>query len=349
MIDLDALLINETADIGAAMMCIDRTALQIALVTDDRRRLRGTVTDGDIRRALLNGMTMSTPVRDIMSSAPHKAQAGVPPSTLLRQMRRQKIRQIPLVDAEDRVVGLCTIDMLLQWDRNTSPVVLMAGGLGTRLHPLTATTPKPMLVVGGKPLLETIIESFVNQGFYRFYISLNYRGDMIRDYFAGGTGWGAEITYLEEDRRLGTAGGLALLPERPRQPLLVMNGDILTSIDFRKLLDFHRSSGAAATMALREHKQQIPYGVAEVDGGCLREIREKPEQSFLINAGIYVLEPSVLDLIPHSSPLDMPDLFRALMSAGEKVGAFRIEEYWLDIGSPSDLQRAENEFPAVFR
>ncbi|WP_029008255.1 nucleotidyltransferase family protein [Azospirillum halopraeferens] len=348
MTDITALLIPATASILDAIRCIDGGSLQIALVTDGERRLTGTVTDGDVRRAILRGLPLTAPVTEVMNRTPHKALAGTRDTDLLRLMRTHEIHQLPLVDGEGRVLGIHTLDQILQKPQHSNRVVLMAGGLGKRLHPLTENLPKPMIAVGGKPLLETIVENFVEQGFHRFIISLNYRGDMIRDYFGSGQKWGVEIEYVYEEQRMGTAGSLALLPEQPDAPLIVMNGDILTSINFVQLLRFHENSAATATMAVYEHSVQIPYGVVEVDGHRLVRITEKPEYRAFINAGIYVLDPAALDHIPRATFFDMPSLFETLGTVGHATAAFPIREYWLDIGNPRDLARAEVEFDTVF-
>jgi NDP-sugar pyrophosphorylase family protein len=227
-------------------------------------------------------------------------------------------------------------------------VVLMAGGLGSRLRPLTDECPKPMLRVGNKPLLETIIETFIEQGFRRFFISVNYMADTIKEYFGDGSRWGAEIQYLEETSRLGTAGALSLLPEKPQAPLLVMNGDLLTKINFRQLLDFHREHHAQGTMCVREYEFQVPYGVVKMDHHRITGFEEKPIQRYFVNAGIYVLEPQALQHIPHGVFFDMPSLFQTLMADRQEAVVFPIREYWLDIGHMADYDRANGEFARNF-
>lgn len=346
--DLASLCVAPDATILDAIRRIDGASQQITLVVDGERRLVGTVTDGDIRRAILRGLPLTAPVEQVMTTNPHIALSGASDSDLLRLMRVLKIHQLPLVDEERRVVGIRTLDSLLQGRRYTNPVVLMAGGLGSRLYPLTESTPKPMLTVGGKPLLETILEKFIDHGFSRFYISLNYRGDIIREYFGDGCRWGVEIEYLEERERMGTAGCLTLLPELPTEPFIVMNGDILTSISFSQILQFHVNAGSVATMALHEHTLQVPYGVVEVEDHHLVRITEKPEYRFFVNAGIYVLNPEALGLIPQNTFFDMPVLLDRIIAEKRKVSAFPIREYWIDIGSPHDLKRAESEFMTRF-
>jgi dTDP-glucose pyrophosphorylase len=341
-------LIRPQAAILDAISCIDRTGMQIALVVDEVGRLAGTVTDGDIRRALLRNLPLATPVAEIMMRNPRMAPAGSDDTMLFRLMRALQIRHLPLVDEDGRVVGLRTLEGMLQTPRRPNRVVLMAGGLGSRLRPLTHNVPKPMLPVGGRPLLETILETFVDHGFYRFTISLNYLAEAIIGHFGDGSRWGVEIEYLREVKRMGTAGSLTLLAEPPTEPLIVMNGDILTSVDFKQLLEFHLENGAQATMAVHEHTMQVPYGVVETTGHRLTAIVEKPVHHHFINAGIYVLDPGAWQRIPNDTYYDMPELFQSLIADGLTTVAFPIREYWLDIGQPQDLLRAETEFSTVF-
>jgi len=224
----------------------------------------------------------------------------------------------------------------------------LAGGLGSRLQPLTEDKPKPLLSVGDKPILETILESFVEQNFRRFYISVNYKADAIKEHFADGGKWNAEIRYLEEEPRLGTAGALDLIPERPELPLLVMNGDLLTRVNFQDLLDYHRDQKAEATMCVREYDFQVPFGVVEIDDHNIRSIDEKPVHRFFVNAGIYVLEPGLIDLIPKGEYFDMTDLFARALEKGYETQAFPIHEYWLDVGRIDDLDRANHDYQNGF-
>jgi NDP-sugar pyrophosphorylase family protein len=227
-------------------------------------------------------------------------------------------------------------------------VVLMAGGLGSRLGELTRSCPKPLLRVGPQPILEIILERFIEHGFRQFFISINYKKEMIRDYFGDGSRWGVVIDYLEEYDRMGTAGSLALLPDRPAAPLLVMNGDLLTRVDFARALEFHYERDVQATMCVRKFSQTVPYGVVEVDQHHLLRIVEKPVEEYLVNAGIYVLDPDVLSLIPGGEYMDMTDLFRRVLQAGHTTAAFPFDDYWLDIGRMPDFQQACQDYPTVF-
>ncbi|MEE8535885.1 MAG: nucleotidyltransferase family protein [Kiloniellales bacterium] len=342
------ILIAPTTPILESIEKIDSGSVQIALVVDEGLHLLGTVTDGDVRRGILKGVPMSQPVSAIMNPTPVAVDNTIDRGAILQLMRQWEIAQVPIVDAEERVVGLETIADLTGATQADTWVVLMAGGLGQRLRPLTEDTPKPLLSVGGKPLLETIIESFARQGFQRIFLSVNYKADMFEAHFGDGADWGVSISYLNEDRRLGTAGALGLLPERPKDPLIVMNADVLTSVDFRHLLDFHDQHAADATMCVREYSFQVPYGVAKIENHHLRGISEKPKHQFFVNAGIYVLGPPALDLIPADESADMPNLFETLIAGGGAAAVFPIREYWLDIGRSDDLERAQGDYAREF-
>ncbi|MFQ5618952.1 MAG: nucleotidyltransferase family protein [Rhodospirillales bacterium] len=346
----DKVLIPPGASIHDAIEAIDRGSLQICLVVDAERRLLGTVTDGDIRRAILAGMDMGAPAAGIMYRTPHIGREGDAKETLLARMAAEMIRQIPLLDAEGRVVGLAYVDDLLSPPKaRENWVVLMAGGMGTRLRPLTESAPKPLLTVGDKPLLETILESFVEQNFRRFYMAVHYRADMIRDHFGDGGKWDVEIRYVEEDTRLGTAGALRLIPERPQSPMIIMNGDLLTRVNFEHLLDYHRQHASKATMCVRAYDFRVPFGVVQIEDSRITGIDEKPLHSFFVNAGIYVLEPEVIDRIPEGQLYDMTTLFEGIIKSEDTTAVFPIHEYWLDVGRMDDLDQANKEFPEAFK
>ena len=336
------------ASIRDALQIMDKSSLQIVFVVDAENHLLGVVTDGDVRRSILRGEELSTPVARIMNDHPITAQQGADRAELLRLMKAKTVRQIPLVDEEKRLVGLVQMEELLYRPQRGNAVVLMAGGLGTRLRPLTDKIPKPLLKVGAKPILETILESFLDAGFHRFYFAVNYKSQMIEDYFGDGSRFGAEIKYLHENKRMGTAGALYFLPEAPKEPILVMNGDLLTKVDFGELLDYHIEQGAAATMAVREYNYQVPYGVIDFDGEQIEAIREKPSYSFFVNAGIYALSPEAVARVDKEEFFDMPQLFEALISEGKKTTVFPVREYWLDIGRIADFERAQEEYGEMF-
>ncbi len=283
-----------------------------------------------------------------MNSRPQTAHVNESREAILRIMRDKQIHQIPLVDSDGRVGGLEVLDELLRPTLRPNSVVLMAGGIGSRLKPLTDQTPKPMLQIGNKPILETIIENFAEYGFREFYIAVNYMSGVVTDYFGDGSSWGIRIKYLREDRQLGTAGALSLLTPPPESSVVVMNGDILTKVNFHHLLEFHEANNAVATMCVRHHEYQIPYGVVSIDGDRIAGIHEKPRHSCLVSAGIYVLEPEALRFVDAGSKMDMPTLFERLVQSGKRTAAFPIREYWLDIGRLEDFQQAASDFQREF-
>ncbi|WP_238920462.1 nucleotidyltransferase family protein [Achromobacter xylosoxidans] len=327
-----------------AIALIDSTGLQLALVLDAQGRLKGILSDGDIRRAVLRGCDLATPTQEVMNPNPTTAPHSATSSELLALMRRKVLHHVPLVDEQGRVVDLATLDALTGVLEHPNWVVLMAGGLGSRLRPLTETCPKPMLPVGGKPILESILESFAEQGFRKFFLSVNYLAESIREYFGDGSKWGVQIEYLHEDKRLGTAGALSLLPNRPNAPILVMNGDLLTRVRFDNMLKFHNEHSSLATMAVREYDFQIPYGVVRTDGIHISSIEEKPVQRYFVNAGIYALSPEVFAHIPNNTYFDMPTLFERILASGNTTSAYPVRKYWLDIGRLEEFERAQREW-----
>jgi len=264
-------------------------------------------------------------------------------------MKSKKFHQIPVLDKCHHIVGLEIADELFTPPPRDNWVLLMAGGLGRRLEPLTEKCPKPLLKVGDKPLLETILESFTEQGFRHFYISVNYKAEMVKRHFGDGSRWAVEIKYLQEGKSLGTAGALGLLPTKPKEPLLLMNGDILTKMNYGKLLDFHNKNLAEATVCVKKYNNQIPYGVVTVKKNRLLKIEEKPRHHCFISGGIYVFNPTVLDYVPPDLSLDIPVLLRKFLAQEKKIAAFPIREYWIDIGHFDDYQKANNDFTKVFK
>ncbi|OAN49288.1 alcohol dehydrogenase [Paramagnetospirillum marisnigri] len=327
---------------------LDQSATQICLVVDPGRVLLGTVTDGDIRRSILRGESLDQPVRLIMNPKPLVATPAMPPAERLALIRGRRLRHLPVVDAKGVLIGVETEGELLTGEELPNWAVVMVGGLGERLRPLTATTPKPLLPVGGRPLLETILLQLAGSGFRRVYLAVNYMAEKFEDAFGDGSRLGLDIRYLREDGKLGTAGALGHLPERPEAPMVVMNGDVLTAVNYRSLLDFHAEHAARATMCVREYDIQVPYGVVEVENSRVRALQEKPVLTHFINAGIYVLDPSALDRLEPGHPCDMPTLLQRVMNASEPVVAFPIREYWLDIGRLDDFAKANGDFERVF-
>lgn len=359
---LESTFIRPEQSIIEALRAINDTALQIALVVDEDQKLVGTVTDGDIRRGILNNIPLEDPVKTVMNKTPITVTPETDIQKILNLMTEKKIYQVPVLDKDGQVIALERMRELLKRQSTLSTaihpteniktedvtVVLMLGGEGTRLQPLTQDMPKPMISVGGKPLLETIIGTFVSQKFTKFYFSLNYKADMIRDHFGDGSKFGANISYIIENEKRGTAGSLSLLPEKPKGPVIVMNGDLLTNTNFDHLVEFHRQNKVLATMCVREYSHEVPYGIVQNNGVMLDSIVEKPMQSFFVNAGIYVLDPSALNLVPKDQFFDMPQLFEKIKETGAESAVFPIHEYWLDIGRMEDLERARVEYKEVF-
>jgi len=346
--DWHEVLIKPNTTIVETIKIIDASALQIALVVDENERLIGTVTDGDIRRGILKGIDLNKPVTEVMKNKFIFARPSMGHEEILKIMKEKYVNQLPIVDGKGRVVRLELLSDLIKEQFFDNLVVLMAGGLGTRLRPLTDDCPKPMVKVGGKPVLETILENFIEQGFRRFYFSVNHLKEKISDYFRDGKKWGVEINYLVEDKKMGTAGALSLIPGNPDRPLIVMNGDLLTKVNYAQLLDFHRENKADATMCLREYSFQIPYGVVKIEKNMITEIDEKPTHSFFVNAGVYILEPEVLKLIPKNTMYDMTTVFEKLIENQKRAAVFPIREYWIDVGYYEDYKRADSEYRKAF-
>jgi dTDP-glucose pyrophosphorylase len=344
-----ATLVRDSATIREAIRAIDDSALQIALVVDGEQCLVGTVTDGDVRRGLLRGVALDTVVADIMNRRTASCPAALGRDAALAVMRSADVKQVPLLDTAGHVVGLEIVGDVVKRTQRDNWVVLMAGGLGQRLRPLTEDCPKPMLSVGGRPILEIILENFARQGFSRFFLSVNYKAEMVRRHFGDGTRWDVHIDYLEEREKLGTAGALGLLPERPSEPVIVMNGDVLTDINFGSMLDFHLEQRATATMAVREHTVEVPFGVIDLADDYLAGVTEKPRYSWFVNAGVYVVEPRVVDLVERGKAVDMPNLLERVLAGDERIAAFPVREYWRDIGRLEDFERANVDYPLAFK
>lgn len=344
------IVLKPSATMRDAMEALTRSGVGIALIVDESRRLKGIVVDSDIRRALLSGHAMDAPVTSVMNPKPFTAPAELDDAALGALFREHSRAYIPLVDAAGRLTGVASmVDHLGLSSALPHWTVVMAGGLGKRLRPLTENTPKPLVRVGDKPILELNVERLVAAGLHRLIFSVNYLGDQIKAHFGDGSRWGAQIEYVTEDRELGTAGPLSLITREFTSPIIVMNADLLTKVGFRSLLDYHSSEGHEATLCVREYDFQVPYGVAQIDDGRLAAIVEKPVHKFFVNAGIYVLEPRVLRRLKPGAPRDMPDLLEELRIATPRaVGCFPVSEYWLDIGQLEDYRRAQREFPEQF-
>ncbi len=328
----------EASTIKDVVENLDRVAIQIVLILDDAGGLIGTVTDGDVRRGLLGGLDLKSPATEIIQRRPMVVKPGVSRVEIQSLMSASKIHQIPIVDGDGMVVGLHFWDSPADTERENI-FVIMAGGTGTRLMPHTEKTPKPMLPVAGKPMLEHIINHAIANGFRNFVVAIRYLGHVVEDYFASGNEFGINIEYIREDSPLGTAGALGLLNPWPNSPFIVSNCDILTDVDYGKLLDFHIENDADATMAVNTYEWKHPFGVVETSGIAITGIAEKPVARTNVNAGVYVLNPVTLDCIEKGTPLDMTTLFDLLRARGMRTVAFTIHERWSDVGSTDNWQR----------
>lgn len=328
-----------------AMMVLQKVALQIVLVVDADKALLGVITDGDIRRALLGGMSMETPVSEFMVTNPIYGTPEDSRDMLLGQMRTHGLHHMPVLDNRGVLLDLVTREPM---QSRNNWVVIMAGGLGARLRPLTDDIPKPMLRIGDRPILETIISQLHEFGFHHFFISLNYLAEQIESYFGDGSRWGTTINYLREDAPLGTAGALAQIKGKTDLPVVVMNGDLLTKLNFDRLLEFHKEHAAPMTVCVREYTYSVPYGVLETDGAYMKSLAEKPKRQEMVNAGIYVIEPDVLNAIPDDAHIDITNIIEQLLADGKKPAVFPVHEYWIDIGQKHDIERAMEEFSEIF-
>ena len=331
--------------ISLAVPILDRAGTGILLLCDDDRRLLGVMTDGDIRRAILHNVSFNKPCSAIATRKPLTAPGNVSSAEAMHLMdcgRSFMVNHLPLVDEAGRVVALLLRRDFVSESELRLSAVIMAGGFGKRLLPLTRDIPKPMLPVGGRPLMQRTVELLRDAGISRVNVTTHYRHDKIAEHFGDGREFGVEMNYVTEDQPLGTAGALALM-KAPDEPLLVINGDILTQVDFRAMLAYHREHEADLTVGLRQFDFQVPYGVLECDGPLVSRVCEKPRLSFLANGGIYLLEPSVYPWIPAGERCDMTDLIQRLINADRRVVGFPITEYWLDIGSPKEYAKAQKD------
>lgn len=348
MKNIENIKLNKNSTIKEALKIIDSGAMQIALVVEDNDKLIGTLTDGDIRRGLLKGLDLDSSIETIIFKTPTVATISDTKEEILKVALSKKLHQIPIVDKSGKIVGIQVIEELIKPIEKTNKVVLMVGGLGTRLRPLTENTPKPMLKVGNKPILQTIVEKFLEYGYTRIVMCVNYKSHVIQDYFGDGSEFGVSIEYVLEDQRMGTAGALSLLTEKPTEPFFVMNGDLLTNVNFEHLHNFHMSNSAMGTMCVREYDFQVPYGVVNVEDNQILSIEEKPVQKFFVSAGIYMLSPEVLKYIPQNQFYDMPTLFDKFLIENKNAISFPLREYWMDIGRIEEYKKANDEYDEVF-
>lgn len=335
------MMLAPSATLLEALRAIDRSGKEIAFVCDSDCRLLGTLTDGDVRRAILAGGSLT---ETTVERAMHREFTAVPMTAgraeVLDMMRARAIGQVPILDEVGRLMGLHTLHELIGAVERPNWAVIMAGGQGTRLRPLTESLPKPMIKVAGRPILERIIDHLVGYGIRRVFVSINYLGHIVEEHFGDGSRFGCAIEYLRESMPLGTGGSLSLLPASPDHPVVVLNGDLVTQVDLGRMLAFHNDRPYTATLGVRAYSVQIPYGVAEVCGPSLVALNEKPTMQMLVNAGTYVLSPEILSLVPQRQEFPITELFRVALSSGMPVGAFVVEEEWHDIGRPEHLAHA---------
>jgi len=348
MKNLSKIFIKENSTIKEALNAIDTGAVKIALVLNNDGELLGTISDGDIRKSILKKENLSGSIEKIYSKNPIAAKIGCTKEELLNLCHRHRVDQIPIINEKNNVIDLYVLNNFILPKNRSNKVFLMVGGLGKRLRPLTEDMPKPMLHVGGKPILQTIVESFVKNGFTNITMCSGYKSHKIQEFFGDGSQFGADIDYVIENHRMGTAGALTLINQILDKPFFVMNGDLLTNVNFENMLDFHKNENSKATMCVREYDFRVPFGVITTDNKKITLIKEKPVHSFIVNAGIYLLEPECIDLIPDNQFFDMTSLFERVISLDENTAAFPLQEYWLDIGVKSDYDLANAEFHKIF-
>lgn len=348
MKSIDAILASEDSLILDTLKILNTSSKQVVLIVDTSKKLLGTISDGDIRRALINGSSVNHSVKDVYFKNPTVANIHDSKEKVLNLCISKKIHQIPIVDDEGVVIGLEILSELIRKEEKPNRVVLMVGGLGTRLRPLTDETPKPMLNVGGKPILQTIVETFASYGYINIIMCVNYKSKIIQEYFGDGTKFGVHVEYILEDKRMGTAGALSLLSKKPKESFFVMNGDILTNVNFEYLHKSHTESKSLATMCTREYDFQVPYGVVNTHDNKVTSITEKPIHKFSVSAGIYMLEPQCIEMIPEDEFYDIPTLFEELIQKKKDILSFPLKEYWVDIGKIEEYEKANREYFEVF-
>ncbi len=334
-----------------AVQILNCGGYQIALVADPSSgRLLGIVTDYDVRQAILRHIDFGGRIDRIMHTNPVVGRAGMSSAEILDILKGSNIAQLPLLDDAGRVVDIAFDETFKNLNALTAETiaVVMAGGLGARLRPLTSTTPKPLLPVGDQPILFSLLDQILFEGFGRVYIAVNYKSDMIVDAISTRKEYRDRVHFITEKKPLGTAGALGLLPERPAHPFVVLNADLLTNLSFKALLRHHGLDKNSITMAIKRETTVIPYGVTELDGSRIVAIREKPNHSYFINTGVYVLTPEALDVIPPDAFMDMPDVVERMITKGYRVGSFPVHEYWLDIGNHEHYVRAQKDHELIF-
>jgi len=337
------LCIQEGGTLQEAIEHLHKGGYGVLCVLSKRGKMIGLLTDGDFRKAILNHLDLKSPLTLAMNKKFTYYPHGGSRENAVKHLKKIQRRHLPILDSKGFLKDIVLLDEI-EFRGEDNLVVLMAGGLGTRLAPLTKNCPKPLVQIGGKPILEHILQNFIAYGFRRFVISVNYMGDMIKTYFKDGAKWGASIDYIFEQKKLGTAGALSLLRFTPKESIVVCNGDVMTKLNLKSLMEFHAEHKFAATIAVQKYGLQVPYGVIEHRGHEIIGITEKPTHEFYVNAGIYVLEPECLNYIPHNHFFDMPDLFVRLIGDGKHPAAFPVLEHWIDVGKVADLEQARKKY-----
>jgi dTDP-glucose pyrophosphorylase/CBS domain-containing protein len=348
-INPEDLQVKKGATLKETIEVMDRQSAGVALIVDEEERLAGILTDGDIRRAILRNVDLATPVEEVMNKNPITATGDFSKKQLLHIIQCRSISHLPIVDSLNRVVRMVFAHDFIRERELQVKAVVMAGGLGSRLRPLTDKVPKPLLKVGSKPILEVIIEGLKEAGIKDIYLSVRYKSEQIEEHFKNGNRWGVNINYLKEKERLGTAGPLSLIEDEFDEPLLVINGDVLTKVNFKSMIEFHLENQADLTMAVKQHMVEVPFGVVEVKNYELTGLSEKPLLKFFINAGIYLLNSELRKLIPYNSFFDMTELINLLLKNKKRVCTFPLREYWVDIGVLSDYRRAIDDYESYFK
>ncbi|WP_297448015.1 nucleotidyltransferase family protein [uncultured Campylobacter sp.] len=340
--NIESLKLSVNSSIEKALEIIGKERVRLGVVVDKKGEFLGIISDSNIRKALINGKTLKSNIKEIYTKNPITIAENTSKQKLLELSAKTDIYDFPVLNKKGEVVSIRSISSLLSTKKLPFYVILMAGGLGSRLKELTKETPKPMLKVGKKPILENIIQRLHTQGFEKFIFCVNYKRQIIEDYFKKGEEFDIKISYIKERKKLGTAGALSLIKQKMEQSFVVMNADILTELDFNELLKAHQKSGALMSVCVREFHHQVPYGVIKQKNGFITHIEEKPTQSFLVSAGIYVCEPQILELLEKNAYLDMPELIQKVMQKG-RANTFLIEDYWIDIGRLEEFKRANDE------
>lgn len=341
------LCLKENVSIYQALEKLNVTAEKFLVIISEDWYLKGTLTDGDIRRALLSGLNVNDSITKAINQKPIVASQTLRHSELHELMKGNGITHVPVIDEKGKLIRIVSLKEVVNTEpKKENAVVLMVGGLGSRLGDLTANCPKPMLKLGDKPILEIIIENFKEYGFHHFFLSVNYKSEMIESYFGDGTRHGIDITYIRERERMGTAGSLSLMEPINDLPIIVMNGDVLTKVNFSSLIDYHETNELDACICTFRHDYQVPYGVIHFDGEgeLVDRIEEKPIHTSLVNAGIYSLNPKALLAIPKNTFYDMPTFLDKMIMEKKRVGTFQVQDYWLDIGRSDDFYRAEADY-----